>query len=196
MPSYVYFILDEGADAVKIGYSNNPSSRLSDLQVGNPRRLSILNIIEFETDAEAALHECRLHKEYENYGIGGEWFKRLPQFENESYTRTVIKSKRDPLVIRSLYGEEIKFDLKDRPRCYFYPEQNVQVMQSFEKSSGIKVPFRTMSWPTNGRTELLPYSMATDRVFISAKKHMENMIQKRFEARNEPSIRLDEFMHA
>ena len=196
MRSYVYFILDEVAKAVKIGYSNNPLARLSDLQVGNPRRLSIMNMIEFASAREAELHETQLHKQYEEHAIGGEWFERQPQFENESYVRTVTKSKRDPLVIHSLYGEETKFDLKDRPRCYFYPEQNVHIRQSFEKSSGIRLPFRTMSWPTNGRTELLPYSMATDRVFISAKKHMENMIQKRFEKRNEPSLKLDEFVHA
>ena len=37
-----------------------------------------------------------------------------------------------------------------------------------------------MPWPTKGKSLLLPYSDEKDRVFISAKKHEENMIQNRY----------------
>ena len=67
------------------------------------------------------------------------------------------------------------------PRCYFYPELVAQIKESYEKSLSLKLPFRTMKWPTNGKQMLLPFSKEIDKVFISAKKHNENLIQKKFE---------------
>ena len=40
-----------------------------------------------------------------------------------------------------------------------------------------------MEWDTNGEQKLLPYSPAINRVFISSKKHQENLLQKRFESK-------------
>ena len=68
----IYFILDKENDAVKIGIADNPISRLSDIQVGNPHELSLIKTIDNGTQAK----EKRLHKQFAEQRLNGEWFKR------------------------------------------------------------------------------------------------------------------------
>jgi hypothetical protein len=65
--NYIYFIQD--GDAVKIGISLDPAARLKDLQLGNPRPLSILFQIEGDLDGEAMLHKLLAAER-----IRSEWF--------------------------------------------------------------------------------------------------------------------------
>lgn len=65
----IYFIGNESGQ-VKIGYSVNPTARLSDLQIGTPDRLTILAVlplVDIETEKE-------YHEKYDYCKIGGEWF--------------------------------------------------------------------------------------------------------------------------
>lgn len=60
----------EGDDGpIKIGTAVNPSSRLKELQGGNPRPLQLLGY--FPGDARL---EYRLHKHFAEWRIRGEWF--------------------------------------------------------------------------------------------------------------------------
>ena len=109
------------------------------------------------------------------------------------------KSKRKALITNTLWGEEILFDIKTHPRCYFYPQHVAQIKESYENSLSLTNPFRWMHYPTNGEKKLLPYSHETDRVFISTKKHEQNLELKRFEGSkliklNQPTaITIDNF---
>lgn len=69
----IYFIRSGISGPVKIGYSKDISgvtSRLSSLQVGNSKKLSIIGIITGDMKKEA-----ELHKTFAAHKIRGEWFK-------------------------------------------------------------------------------------------------------------------------
>lgn len=55
----------------KIGISNNPESRLSDLQLGNPAHLRLE--LTYDT-ANALIEEKLFHEELKEYSVRGEWF--------------------------------------------------------------------------------------------------------------------------
>ncbi len=69
---YVYLI--SSGDFIKIGYSNSPGSRLRELQVGNPRLLSMIGQSVFSDRVGAKSGEASLHKRYRAYKARGEWF--------------------------------------------------------------------------------------------------------------------------
>lgn len=67
---YVYCIRDDEADAVKIGFSKNPISRLRQLQTANSRRLRLLCV--FDT---TQAFERSLHRSFAGRRLHGEWFR-------------------------------------------------------------------------------------------------------------------------
>ena len=66
----VYFIREEGTGNIKIGVTNNPSSRLSSMQTGNSNRLTLVHLIPGDTQLEE-----RIHNVCSRYRIHGEWFR-------------------------------------------------------------------------------------------------------------------------
>jgi hypothetical protein len=66
---YIYVILDEQDNTVKIGFSVNPRKRLSHLQIGNGRRLQLI-----QTFVGDAVTESDIHSEIYHYNVSGEWF--------------------------------------------------------------------------------------------------------------------------
>ena len=68
--TYVYFILSDEADVVKIGKSKRPVSRLSDLRIGSPVRLRLL----FSFMANQST-EGQIHKYLSGSRSHGEWFR-------------------------------------------------------------------------------------------------------------------------
>lgn len=68
---YVYFLLDEESDAVKIGHSaSDVAARITNHQIGNPRPLRLLGVMPGDVRFE---HE--LHRRFLLHLIRGEWFK-------------------------------------------------------------------------------------------------------------------------
>ena len=70
--SNVYFISD--GTYVKIGKSNNVTTRLSILNTGNAATLTLLGYILQESEEAAFKLEKELHKVYEKSKVKGEWF--------------------------------------------------------------------------------------------------------------------------
>jgi hypothetical protein len=69
---YVYFIRVIGTNMVKIGYTTNPvKCRLSQLQVGNPRALEVLETVQTPDYKDI---EGELHQKLASRRIRGEWF--------------------------------------------------------------------------------------------------------------------------
>ncbi len=70
--SYVYFLVV--GDAVKIGFSNNPSARLAGLKTGIHQKYSTVLVCEGTQGQERALHVTLA-----DLRLSGEWFKKHPR---------------------------------------------------------------------------------------------------------------------
>lgn len=66
---YIYVVGNEEQAICKIGYSTNPTNRISGIQTGCPYKLKFLLIIKGNM-----LMEQELHKKYAKQRLNGEWF--------------------------------------------------------------------------------------------------------------------------
>lgn len=66
-PCYVYYILNQEKDKVKIGVSSNPIGRAKDLQTASGEDIEIYHTIEFKNRNEAYEAESFLHKRFSEY---------------------------------------------------------------------------------------------------------------------------------
>ena len=177
--SFVYYILDEKSEAIKIGKANNIEDRLSTLQTGNANSLELIGYVKCKSEDDSLLQESILHKKFNHLHIRGEWFKLHDDILTSIHGDKnffKVKERRKPLVINTLFGEKEMFGIENSPSCYFYPNLTAHIKDNFEKSLRFAIPFRTMEYPTNGKSMLLPFSDEKNRVFISTKKHQENML--------------------
>jgi hypothetical protein len=84
----IYFIQEPAEDAIKIGYSTEPSRRLSTLQTSHPRDLELLAVWPGDQNLEKQIHE-----RFAQFRIRGEWFRpaqELLDFISENSTNTVV----------------------------------------------------------------------------------------------------------
>lgn len=70
--SNVYFIGD--GEYMKIGKANDVNKRLQMLQVGNPKKLVIIEVIECKDETAAYQLEHFLHSLFQSFRHKGEWF--------------------------------------------------------------------------------------------------------------------------
>jgi len=78
MKSYVYIIIDPSG-LCKIGKANNVKKRLSTLQIGNPRELSIYHRFPCKSSGRARLLELLSHQKLKPFRSSGEWFNIAPE---------------------------------------------------------------------------------------------------------------------
>jgi hypothetical protein len=188
----VYFILAEKMEAVKIGKANDINLRISDLQVGNPDELKLINQIDCATEEESFYVESQLHEKYKHLRIRGEWFKYCSDFEKKDIIKiNKNDTGRTPLIIEGLFGQISLVDIEKHPRCYFYPHLVAQILHNYEESLKLRNPYRTMEYPTQGKQMLLPYSTKVNRVFISGRKHDENLELRRYNKLKETKSLID-----
>lgn len=69
--TYVYFL--RCGSLVKIGYSNNPFSRVSSLKTGNPEKVTLFLMVPGTRSDERAIHEKLVA-----HRAQGEWYKLSP----------------------------------------------------------------------------------------------------------------------
>jgi Meiotically up-regulated gene 113 len=73
----VYFILAEGIDRIKIGYSVDPEGRMSNfISAGNPTPMTLVH-----TMPGGREDEYRLHQQFAAHRLHGEWFSAQPVLE-------------------------------------------------------------------------------------------------------------------
>lgn len=69
----VYVVRESSGTYVKIGWGTNVPKRIAELQVGNPRPLTLLAAFEASRDVEKDLHH-----QLREYRYRGEWFRAVP----------------------------------------------------------------------------------------------------------------------
>ncbi|HEY9699093.1 MAG TPA: GIY-YIG nuclease family protein [Trichocoleus sp.] len=72
---FVYFILNEDSNAVKIGRAKDMHKRMKALQTSSPAKLKLLKSVQVEGRKEAEQLEQSLHKQFSEIRLAGEWFK-------------------------------------------------------------------------------------------------------------------------
>jgi hypothetical protein len=72
--TYVYVVKEEPTGNIKVGVSHDPSKRMNSLQIGTPRRLSLVESVGPFTKTYAHHVEKKIHESCEEWCLGGEWF--------------------------------------------------------------------------------------------------------------------------
>lgn len=70
----VYFIRESDGEYIKIGVTKDIEYRINALQTGNPRKLEVVALIQFENVQLAYMHEKKLHALFSDIRRCGEWF--------------------------------------------------------------------------------------------------------------------------
>lgn len=77
------YLISDNLGHVKIGvFSGNPNTRMADLQVGNPHRLTLIDHIFVD---DPFYEEKIIHTKYDHLHIRGEWFKFTPEVRLKSF---------------------------------------------------------------------------------------------------------------
>ena len=104
--SYVYIIQCKQLNTIKIGYSDNPFARLSQLQMGNSSELSLLSLFKGGKKEEASLHDI-----FQFNKVRGEWFS-----VDDNLIEKLLAYQAD-MIAEDLGREELDFfDLMDNAR--------------------------------------------------------------------------------
>jgi predicted GIY-YIG superfamily endonuclease len=72
---FVYFILNEDSNAIKIGRAKDLAKRMKSLQTSSPAKLKLIKSVQVEGGEEAQELEQSLHKKFSEIRLAGEWFK-------------------------------------------------------------------------------------------------------------------------
>ena len=92
--TFIYAIINRHDNVVKIGFSNDPQKRLSQLQTGTVHQLEIL--MTFAADSAV---EKEIHDKLSKYRKSGEWFENTPEvfsvFHNHMVMAYPSKSYQD-----------------------------------------------------------------------------------------------------
>jgi hypothetical protein len=72
---FVYFILNQDSNAIKIGRARDLTKRMKALQTSSPAKLKLLKSVQVEGGKEAQELEQSLHRQFNEIRLAGEWFK-------------------------------------------------------------------------------------------------------------------------
>lgn len=72
---FIYFILNEHSNAIKIGQAKDVAKRMKTLQTSSPAKLRLIKSVQVEGSKEAHQLEQSLHKQFNEIRLAGEWFK-------------------------------------------------------------------------------------------------------------------------
>jgi hypothetical protein len=72
---FVYFILNEDSNAIKIGRAKNLARRMMSLQTSSPAKLRLIKSVQVAAAKEAQELERALHQQFREIRLAGEWFK-------------------------------------------------------------------------------------------------------------------------
>lgn len=113
MATYVYFI-SAGYSPIKIGISDNPTSRLSELQTAHYKRLKLLFTIECQSRDLAFKIEKSFHRWYEEVKLINEWFNVSPRKIRDDIQLLVSLGKSITDVIQHVSDKDIETEEERR----------------------------------------------------------------------------------
>lgn len=111
----VVYLIEHEHGFIKIGRSNNPRTRVADLQTACPYDLGVIGVID---TADATETERRIHERYADQQVRGEWYnlrheqkqRLLAQCDLDSrqidwrYHRSESQRRKDTLTYQGLIG--------------------------------------------------------------------------------------------
>ena len=115
-----YLFKEENTDNIKIGFSGNPKGRLETLQVGNSRKLIVIDTVQC---SNCDLLENKLHEIFKNKRIRGEWYNLNTEdirqcmtklriyashINNKLYTREMFNRNEEPIINITEISNNIK----------------------------------------------------------------------------------------
>lgn len=114
--AFVYFIVAEDVQRLKIGLSYNLDQRLKDLQAMSPIALTVLKTVRLENIYQARKTERMFHSLFESTRHHGEWFSLTQEMRDriDSEVSGIEKKQRfyDVLEYRILSSPTDSEDLK------------------------------------------------------------------------------------
>ncbi len=106
----IYFL--KANDKVKIGYADDPSKRIPEIQTSNPYELEVLLIIDGNYDKES-----ELHKRFEKHRTSGEWFELEEPIQSFIKENLELDRKYEfGFIIEDFAGNEQVLRLRKRQR--------------------------------------------------------------------------------
>lgn len=72
----IYFVRAVTGGPIKVGYTNNITMRLMNMQQGNPAKLTCLRLIAGDHSLER-----EIHARFDKHRLLGEWFAATPELE-------------------------------------------------------------------------------------------------------------------
>ena len=119
------YIINSG-EHYKVGISSNVGGRLSDLQIGNPIKLTIIEA--YDTTASPAESEALVHLILDGHWVRGEWFKcdlalieatieRVCAMDKDEVRIESVRIRRTGVIPRTEYKrQKMKRDLSITPK--------------------------------------------------------------------------------
>lgn len=90
---YIYFI--KAGKYLKIGISEDPEKRLSQLQTGSPLELSLIDKVKVRSESEAKAIESAMHIHFRGKRIKGEWFKGVTSSKATRICREIVSDGKE-----------------------------------------------------------------------------------------------------
>ena len=186
---------DTGRITFKIGKTDDIKERLKDLQTPHASILRYMNRVYVPAEL-MQLEEDLAHDYFSDYRLEGEHFDiSLEQindyFETRQNEYKQIEGLDGEIIINKKYHNSVRTGYP----CFFYPEQQAQdkfgskskeVLSCIARGSPMKdtTRYRTMEWPDVSKANKSYADLSKNgvtRVYISQKKHEENIEQNQYE---------------
>ena len=84
---YVYFVTD--GDYIKIGVASDIYKRIKGIQTGNPKKVSLVEYLEFQCKEYALFAEKELHRMFAERRTHGEWFDIANDYDFLMFIRRI-----------------------------------------------------------------------------------------------------------
>jgi len=198
---------DTGRITFKIGKTDEIKERLKDLQTGHASTLRYMNRVYVPAELEQ-LEEDLAHDHFSDYRLEGEHFDiSLEQISDYFKTRQNEYKQKEGLDGEIIINKKYRNSVRTGYPCFFYPEQQAQdifgpkskeVLSCIARGFPMKdtTRYRKMEWPGVSKANKSYAGLTKNgvtRVYISQKKHEENIEQNQYEKNKKSNANLDEF---
>lgn len=90
---YIYFI--KAGKYLKIGMSDDPEKRLTQLQTGSPLELVLSDKVKVRSESEAKAVESAMHIHFRDNRIKGEWFRGVSSGKAAKVCREMVSGGKE-----------------------------------------------------------------------------------------------------